>query len=217
MFKIGQFVSEIQTGGVLRTNRFLVTFNAPAYLQGDPGATNDTMTIRCESVQMPGLSFASIDGPPRPGYGPIESTPFSIAFDDITLTFIVDARGDVHKFFYRWFNSIVNFHSRGQKSLKEAYGPVRGMKTYEVGYKDSYSTDLNITVYDTSDNKGGVGRKIMTAKVYRAFPKLLPSFDLSWGSNDEFVRLAIPFTYTDFEVEYFNAKTAAVSKPINIK
>lgn len=213
MFSINQFLSEINTGGVLKTNRYHVTFAAPKYLQDAArnGRLNnssvntplDVISLRCESVQLPGMSFASIDSTSRAGYGPIETMPYNIIYDDITLAFVVDSKSDVHRFFYNWCNSIVNFHSQGQSKLKDALGPVKGMKTYEVGYKDNYVTDIEISVYNNTTTPAAPnGEKVMTAKVYRAFPKLLPSVDLSWASTDEHVKLSIPFSYTDFEVEY---------------
>jgi len=206
MFNISNFVSEIQTRGVLRTNRFEVNFGRPPLFVPDNTKQN---TLRCESVQLPGVSFTSIDGPPRIGYGPIESMPFGVAFEDITLTFIVDARGDIHKFLYQWFNTIVNFNAEGQKKLKfgDSNSVVPGMNTYEVGYKDEYSTDIEITMFDTKNTEDGSGIKVMTAKAYRAFPKLLPNLDLAWGTTDEVVRLSIPFGYTDFNIKYHNAAT----------
>lgn len=219
MFKISDFAAEINKSGVLRNNRFLCSFAAPKYLSqagrrtsadqldidGQGNTQLERLSLRCEAVQLPGISFATIDGPPRPGYGPLEATPYNTIFDDITLTFIVDNRSDVHRFFYKWMNTIVNFNSQGQSKLKDASGPVPGMKTYEVGYKDKFATDLIIDVYDASEAGGTlIGKKVMRAKAYRAFPKALPSLDLNWGTNDDVVKLTIPFTYTDFDVEYFN-------------
>ncbi len=223
MFKLSQFKAEIEARGVMRTNTFHVSFAPPQTLRGGASASKldntqtqvpmDRMSLRCESVQLPGMGFATIDGPPAFGYGPIEAIPYGAIFDDITCTFLVDARGDVHRFFYMWMNSIVNFHAQGQNKLKEDnLGPVRGMKAYEVNFKDRFVTDITIDVYDTSTGfntaiegtSSGTGQKVMSAKVYRAFPKLLPSLDMSWNSTDEVVRLPIPFNYTDFEVTYFN-------------
>lgn len=206
-------MSEIQSAGVLRSNRYIMTFGAPKYLR-DALATNgldnaattdvplDRITLRCESVQFPGMSFATVDSAPRFGYGAIEAIPYGTIFDDITATFIVDARSDIHRFFYKWVNTIVNFNARGQSKLKDSTGVVRGMKTYEVGYKDDYVTDIAITVYDQNDVK------IMTGTAYRAFPKLLPTVDLGWGTNDDYVKLSMPFSYTDFAVDYFDVPTA---------
>jgi hypothetical protein len=205
MFKLSQFRSEIESRGVMRTNTFNVTFAPPASLRSD-ASIMDRMTLRCESVQLPGMGFATIDGPPRFGYGPIEAIPYGAVFDDITCTFLVDARGEVHRFFYRWMNTIVNFQSRGQSNLTGSLGPLTNMAAYEVSFKDNIVTDLTIDVYDTGVESNGSekGKKVMSAKVYRAFPKLLPSLDMSWNSTDEFVRLSIPFNYTDFEVSYSN-------------
>lgn len=210
-------MSEIKSNGVMRTNRYTVTFASPEYLRdlqtstetdaSKSVPTTDRISLRCETVQLPGMSFATIDGPPRPGYGPIESIPYSPVFDDISLTFTVDSRGQIHRFFYVWVNSIVNFHAKGQTQLKDSTkGPVSGMRTYEVGYKDKYFTDIKIDVYDVTD------KRILTATAYRAFPKLLPSVDLGWATNDEYVRLSIPFSYTDFEIEYSDAPP--ISAPV---
>ena len=213
MFDINAFRTEINNGGVLRNNKYHVSFAAPKYLRDaqlvgtlDNSGTStplDVITLRCESVQLPGMSFASVDNASRAGYGPIETMPYGVIYDDITLSFIVDAKSDVHRFFYNWVNSIVNFHSQGQSKLKDHLGPVDKMKTYEVGYKDNYVTDITVDVYDgleTTEKKAG--NKVLTAKIYRAFPKLLPSVDLAWAATDEMVRLSIPFSYTDFEVYY---------------
>lgn len=203
MFKLSNFMQEINKNGTLKNNRYMVSFNAPTYLAGEPGM--ERLSLRCESAQMPGVTFATIDGAPRFGYGPIESNPYGVIFDDATMTFLLDAKGNVHKFFYKWSNSIVNYQARGQTALKDANGPVSGMKTFEVGYKDKYVTDITITVYnDASIGKDSAEpNKVMETKLYRAFPKNLPQFDLSWNNTNDLIRLPISFNYTDFSVKYF--------------
>lgn len=212
MLNISNFMSEIQSAGVLRSNRYIMTFVPPKYLRDakvdvgfddntTPDIPLDRIALRCESVQFPGMSFATVDSTPRFGYGPIEAMPYGVIFDDITASFMVDARSDIHRFFYKWVSTIVNFNAQGQSKLKDATSVVRGMKTYEVGYKDDYKTDIVISVYDQNDNK------VMTGTAYRAFPKLLPTVDLGWGSNDDYVKLAIPFSYTDFSIEYADMPT----------
>lgn len=218
MFKLSEFITEVESRGVMRTNTFLVNFGLPVALR-QPSETKsaslEMMTLRCDSVQLPGMGFATIDGPPSLGYGPIEAIPYGAVFDDITCTFLVDARGDIHKFFYNWMNAIVNFNAQGQTKLKDSTGPITGMKPYEVNFKDDITTTINIEVYDTgtgvsndpSNKSTRTGQKVMTARAYKAFPKILPSLDLSWGTTDEVVRLSIPFNYTDFNIEYHNRPT----------
>lgn len=197
MFKLNDFMASISTKGVLKSTRYLVTFNPPAYLRNQGLIGTDTLSLRCDSVQFPGASLATIDGPPRYGYGPIETIPYNVTMDDITCSFIVDAGSQIHKFFYTWISSIVNFRAGGGTNLKDARGPVANHVAYEVGYKDNFTVDLSIDVYDSTD------KKVMQAKAFKAFPKLLPSVDFNWGAQDEIVKLVIPFTYVDFQVDYF--------------
>lgn len=197
MFKLNDFKASISTRGVLKSTRYIVTFTPPAYIRNKGLIGADQLSIRCDTVQFPGASLATMDGPPRYGYGPNESIPYNVIMDDITCSFIVDAGSEIHKFFYTWLNSIVNFQGRGGKSLNAANGPVGGFSAYEVGYKDNYCVDLSVAVYDSTD------KKVMEAKAYRAYPKLLPSVDFNWSATDEIVKLVIPFTYVDFEVNYF--------------
>ena len=203
MFDISTFRSEIDERGVLRTNRFLVTFGAPKYL--NKKHRTEQMTLRCEAAQLPGMQFATIDGPSRLGYGPIESTPYGVTFEDMSLTFLVDSKSDVHRFFYDWVNSIVNFNNQGAITPVGYNGPVAGMRTYEVGYKTDFSTNIEVTMY--SGKKGpnqSTETKVLTAKAYNAFPKSLPSVDLAWEQQDGVVKLTIPFSYTDFNIKYHN-------------
>jgi hypothetical protein len=50
----------------------------------------------------------------------------------------------------------------------------------------------------------GVGddHAVMTAKLYRAFPKALPSFELNWGSENEALRMNVSFAYSDYFITY---------------
>ena len=219
MFNINRFRAEIETHGVLRTNTFEAGFPLPEYLRelkSPLGITEDRMLLRCETAQIPGMAWNTLEGVPRIGYGPIEGIPYSPIYDDVTLTFLTDSKGLVHKLFYTWFNTIVNLQSVGQTALKDNNrGPTtRAWNPYEVGYRNLYTTILNIFVYDTAaiavgENRGLSDRelarkKVMTITLFNAYPKLMPSIDMSWSSNDDVVRLPIPFSYTDFAITYEN-------------
>jgi hypothetical protein len=210
MFNIKEFQAEINTTGVLPSNRYVVSFAPPEKLRdnvfsgelGPRGSTpNNTslsrMSLRCEAVQFPGASFAAVEGIVRYGYGPVEAIPYVPVFDDVSLLFLVDRESDVHRFFHRWMNIIVNYNAKGLSlSLKE--GPNKRMRAFEVGYKDDYTTNIEIAVYG-SDN-----RKVMTARLYKAYPKSLPPIDLGWGNDNQLIKINIPFAYTDFDIVYEN-------------
>lgn len=210
MFNMKNFKGEIFSTGILPTNKYLVTFAPPKSMGnryevrdlasafvGSNNVQMDRISLRCDSVQLPGMALGTVTGL-RYGYGAMEEIPYSAIFDKITLSWIVDKESDIHRFFYKWMNTIVNFHSAGQTGMLSGNnrGTVKNMHTYEVGYMDSYTTDIEVFVYG-QDNK-----KVMSAKAYRAYPTQLPNIDLNWSTNDEFMKLSIPFAYTDFEVTY---------------
>jgi hypothetical protein len=194
-FEISKFRTEIDTGGVLRTNRFIVEFTVPQDYGGTTQA--EMLSLRCESVQWPGVSFMTLDTPPRAGYGATELIPYAPIFEDITLSFIVDKKSKIHEYFFKWMNRIVNLQSEGQTNFK---GSEQKKPAYEVGYKNDYSTNINITMY--RETGSGSNDRAMTATLYKAFPKALPGFELNWGSENEVLRLNVQFAYTDYFIEY---------------
>lgn len=221
MFSINEFKSSIDQKGVLQNNRFVASFAVPKYLEDAYGAEDTRLiSLRCESANLPGLQLSLIERP-RIGFGPLEYNPYNIINDDINLTFITDAHGSISKFFYDWMNTIVNFQgSKGQSELNKATS-VRGhnLGAFEVGYKDNFTTKLVITVYDKNGSiieEGQPGNKVMELTAYKAFPKQLPTIDLSWQNESELIRMTVPFAFTDYTVEYFmheNSFEATVNVP----
>lgn len=203
MFNIKDFTSSINTAGVLKTNKYIatVTLGKDHYLRGFLNQNDERLfSIRCDSIQLPGVSLASADGPPRLGYGPVEKHPYSANFDDMSLTFIVDADSRIHRMLYNWVNAIVNFQSFGGDNLTQANGPTKA-SAYEVGYRNKYAAELQVDVYrDTGKN---TNQKSMTFKAYKAFPMAFPSSGLNWNEG-ELLKLNIPFAYTDYSIKYFS-------------
>lgn len=198
MFQISRFRSEIDNGGILRTNRFMVQFAIPEALGGPAGPNGnkaEMLSLRCESVQWPGVSFMTLDTPPRAGYGATELIPYAPIFEDVTLNFIVDKNSKTHKFFFDWMNSIVNLNSQGMSRLQQG--------AFEVGYKNKYATDIKIMVYRETGVSADDNHAAMTATLYKAFPKALPSFELNWASENDVLKINVPFSYSDFYIQYY--------------
>lgn len=225
---IQNFRTSINTKGVLRNNRFIarIVFPYNHYLYNRYNQSQELYSIRCESINLPGVSLASADGPPTLGYGPIEKRPYNANFEDITLTFIIDSASQIHKMFYDWANCIVNYKSQGLKNLfnkDSLFGESPTIENpietkdykgvaYEVGYKNRYGVDLLIDVYkDTGtaqqtsflpDNSMIIpDNPAMSVKLYNAFPMALPAVSLGWDQGD-IIKLAVPFAYTDYTVKY---------------
>lgn len=198
----------------MRNNRFIVNIPLPEYLRDNRtqyGVEDALLSLRCESVQLPGMNLTTVDMP-RIGIGPVESMAHNLTYGDITTTFLVDANSKIHRIFYDWMNTIINFQgSQGQSTLNREYtlGSFKSY-AYEVGFKDSYRTNLVIDVYDNygtaaeepSNAESTVANPVMRVRMFNCFPKAVPNIDLSWGVNDELVRLSIPWSFTDFDVAY---------------
>lgn len=209
MFNINEFRSNIERKGVLQNNRFIVEFALPRYLQLYYGQEDARLvSLRCEIAQIPGLQITTVDFP-RIGFGPLEFQAHNFTQDDINLTFLVDAHGSIPKLFYDWLSTIVNFtSSQGHSGLNRVVGldgkeNAYASGAYEVGFKDDYSTDLKITVYDKNGIRTDYGDPVMELTAFKAFPKAMSSIDMAWQNQDELMRLQIPFAYTDFNIEYF--------------
>lgn len=213
MFNIKDFAASINTNGVLKNNKYLaiITLGNDHYLNGVVNQADSRLfTVRCDTVQLPGVALASADGPPRLGYGPVEKHMYNANFEDITLTFIVDANSRIHRMLYNWVNVIVNFQSQGGKQLFKSTGPMKS-SAYEVGYRSRYAAELEIIVYrDTGKNNAH--EKIMTYKLYNAYPMAFPSSGMNW-QDGEVLKLTIPFAYTDYSVEYNEYSDVGTAPP----
>lgn len=200
-FGANAFVSEIQNQGVLHLNRFLVSFgNIPGLAASQNINLKERLTMRAEAVRLPTAVFANADSiGPRAGYGPIESIPYGVVFDEIPITFSVDGHAEVHRFFYEWTNLIVNYRAQGQRY--NSVSSINNAKAYEVEYKDNYVTDIEIRIYEPHCKvEENIDEYIMRVKLYRAHPRLLPTLDMSWEDRNQYARFTVPFVYTDFEV-----------------
>jgi hypothetical protein len=195
---IRRFTSSINEKSVLKNNRFEAqfSFTGDSYMGRSRALDGNMLTLRCDSATLPGVSFASADGPPRLGYGPVEKHPYNPMFDDLTLTFMVDAGSQIHKMFYDWVSCIVNFEGYGASTVDR-----RGSKSptpaqaYEVGYRDKYACTLTLRVFSVTD------ARTMTFTAYNVFPMALPQVSMNWSEGD-ILRLNIPFAYTDFVVDH---------------
>lgn len=216
MINIKQFTTEINNRGVLKNNKYLVHILFPQghYLANRKNEMR-TLQIRCDAVSLPGVQFASADGPPRLGYGPMERHPYNVMFNEMNLSFIVDASSEVHKTLYDWSNCIVNYKAKGASSLFTPDGPVRGSDSnnkwvaYEVGYRDQYAATIQVEVFKDSGNNGQFFRS-MTVTAFNAFPMGMPSVGMDWNASD-IVKLKVPFVYTDYQIDYENTKESVVS------
>jgi hypothetical protein len=198
---LASFKSSINNKGIIKTNRYEARFRfgKDHYLAKSTYVDQRLLNIRCDGATLPGLTLASADGPSRLGYGPVEKRPYMPLFDELTLTFIVDAGSQVHKILYEWINCIVNTEGKGASTLNAARANTKAV-AYEVGYRDYYDSILELLVYNDT------GRRTMTFTAYNVFPMAFPQVAMNWNEGD-ILRLSMPFAYTDFTVKYADFNT----------
>lgn len=179
--KYGNFLSEFNKSSFARTNLFEVTLFPPKIMTGEK--LNYSLHLYADSVNIPGINFATSETR-RYGYGPIEKKPYAPIFNDITISFLVDGTGNLYKYFYRWMNRIVSSdqYINGNTSSN-------GLEAFEVEYKDDYKCQINISTFDEA------GNAVLSSQLVDAIPISLSDTQLSWGANDEVMRLSMTFTY----------------------
>jgi hypothetical protein len=189
-----QFQAALRQRSVARTNLFDVTITLPPILN-EPiflplGAT---LSLWAEGAQLPGYNIQT-DSIKRYGIGPMESVPYSIQTNDLTLNFIGDGAGGIQKFFYNWMHSIV----RGDEDVRYNEASATGLLPYEVEFKDRYATTIRITQYDEQ------GTAIVVYDLTDAFPKNIPDVSVSWTDNNTFMQFGVTFSY--LQAKMINAR-----------
>lgn len=188
---INQLRSQLTKTDILSTNLFYVSFaglSAPA---------SQTMSLLCHQTSLPGVSFGTSETR-RYGYGPVEKKPTFPIFTDLSMTFIGDGRGVVHKMFYNWMNTMVRFDS----PTAAAWGPAATGSAfnstslpYEVSYKDNYSTTITITAVDRSN------QEIIIIDLLEAYPIALGDISMSWSDTDSLMNIPVTFTFMNWKYQ----------------
>ena len=198
-FNIDTFRGEIAAKGILPTTHFLLYMDpnfGGARNQGR-SATADTLTMRCEAATIPGVSLMMQDVI-KYGYGPISRMPHAVQYPMLTLTFIMDQEGAVHKFFKDWTGKVIRHDSKAGTDLRDKRKD--GMYPYQVGYKKGSGgyaiPQMTLAVFDRQLTR------VVNCTFYDVFPVQLNDIQLSWGEQDTPVRFSVTLTFTDMDVEH---------------
>jgi hypothetical protein len=183
-FSVKDFVSRLNNTGTLQTNKFNVLIRPPGRI-GNAGVGNlsNHLIYRADSVRIPGVTIDPITSR-RYGVGISEKTATNISFQDLSISFLEDAGGSVHKYFYKWFSSVFNFTGTGTTST------FSGMPRYTAKYKDSYSTTIIIYVYDNT------GKLVNEISILEAFPIAMGDINLAWAENNTLMKVNVSFAYS---------------------
>lgn len=201
-FSISDFKSSMDNTGVLRSHSYMIMINPPPSLSEYDTAQ---LTLRCDSVNMPGINFMTQDGIYRYGYGPAEVMPYNVMFTPVTMSLMVDRAASQYTFFNLWMNSIFDMNMQGG-----ILGGDKSSSPYEVAYKKDYAVTMNMFVYnETAD-------KVIELTFQEAYPLLMQDTPLAWGDQQTIMRLQISMAYKTFymkTIEGFSTSSGLTLPP----
>jgi len=204
-FSISDFKSSMDSAGVLRSHSYMIMINPPPSLLEYDTAQ---LTLRCDSVNMPGINFMTQDGIYRYGYGPAEVMPYNVMFTPVTMSLMVDRAASQYTFFNLWMNSIFDMNMQGG-----ILGGNESSSPYEVAYKlgpSGYAVTMNMFVYnETAD-------KVIELTFQEAYPLLMQDTPLAWGEQQGIIRLQISMAYKTFymkTIESFSTSSGLTLPP----
>ena len=143
---IREFIAEVKTRGLARTNRYLVEM---------PIAESELAALLCESASLPGISYASSQ---QKIAGESREMPYERMFDPITLTFYSDQDMIIKSMFDLWMGSIMdprtrtfNFYNNYIKDIKIHVLDMQEEKRYTAVLYECYPKTITPVSLSSSD------------------------------------------------------------------
>jgi len=161
--KIGEFA---------KGNRYNVTFaNLPSGLST---AVNENLQYLCESVSLPTKGIASNA---QDIYGPPREIPYRETFTEAALSFIVDDKFTVKRFFDKWQENIIN------------------PETGNVNYWNNFVATINITRLSNDATDFETATDKYKIELREAYPSAVGEIALGHTQGGEILRLSVTFKY----------------------
>lgn len=183
----------IRRFGIQKTNLAYLTFDLPNILKAVPGITSSQIllltTSRADVFSVPNINFATSEIK-RYGIGPLEKKPYLPIFNDITVDFIADNNGDIHKFFYMWMNGIINFLDLPREGGRRDQFGLSQKDPFTIEFKDDYSIPLTIRTF--SDFQ----KQLVEVVLEGAYPISIGEIQYNWNDESQLVRFPVTFTFT---------------------
>lgn len=161
--------------------------------------------LSCSEATLPGSNLATIEI--NNDYtGVTERHAYRRVYDDrIDLTFYVDTKYTIIKFFEVWMKYILS------ESLSEGNDGRKGLESpnyfYTVRYPEEYQTQFSITKFE-KDHQNGGSRLIYT--FLKAYPISISSMPISYDSSS-LLKCTVSFTYTRYYIQGIDGSPAPKS------
>ena len=170
VFNIETLKSKI--GGFAKGNRYNVTFaDLPTGLST---TVNENLQYLCESVSLPTKGIASN---PQDIYGPPREIPYRETFTEAALSFILDDKFTVKRFFDDWQEKIID--------------PISG----NVNYWNNFVATINITRLSNDASNFEIATDKYKIELREAYPSAVGEIALGHTMGGDVLKLSVTFKY----------------------
>ena len=160
-------------GGFAKGNRYNVTIIPPQFLSSN-SAVLSKITYLCEAVSLPTKGIASNA---QKIYGPPREIPYGETFTEAALSFILDDKFTVKRFFDKWQENIIN------------------VETGNVNYWNNFVATINITRLSNDASDFETAKDKYKIELREAYPSAVGEIALGHTQGGEILRLSVTFKY----------------------
>ena len=221
-FSVDFFSQKFLSVDLARTSNFVVTIVPPAELAIE---RYQEVAYLCTAATMPGRRILTQESKPH-GYGPTVKTPYDSMFDDVELTFYIDAdRASSLELFHRWLNYIMvnnsNFPdiahvSRYRDNYKAPKFNIFMISKY-AGMADPNSQFASVNDADIQESSLAVGGSLsedrndfvsgnsyalVQCELFHAFPIEVGQIQLDWSDDDQIAKCTVRMAFTTAEYTF---------------
>jgi hypothetical protein len=184
-------------GGIARGNRYGVHFNHPN-IDGQNGNTTwlqdgrDTW-ILCTAVTLPGKRISTTEAAHNHH---LAKKPYSMATDEVTMSFLITGDYYMKKYFDTWMEMIVDSTGNHYKTL----------------YKNDYVSNVTIEALSVDQDRDAV----YSCKLINAYPIQMSQIELGEGA-DGLVELTVTWEYDNWKTAEAHESEAKNKNIPNLK
>jgi hypothetical protein len=184
---LNNFLSEVRSQILPRSDRFEVVFNLPSALQNHKRGIR-LASLFCEEATIPGLA-ASISAVRIGQWTEYRTSNVDFLGSEYVFTFLVDAKWELRSLFESWIDLTSNLNSK------------------EVAYQDDVKGSVIIKALQTSEVVSSVW------KLHDVTPKILNITPMSWG-NTGYLRTSLSVSSTYWTKELIEAAPLQIPETI---
>ena len=160
-------------GGFAKGNRYNVTIIPPQFMSSNSDTLSKFQYL-CEAVSLPTKGIASNA---QKIYGPPREIPYGETFTEAALSFILDDKFTVKRFFDKWQENIIN------------------VETGNVNYWNNFVATINITRLSNDATSFTDATDKYKIELREAYPSAVGEIALGHTQGGEILRLSVTFKY----------------------